>query len=171
MEMTISELFLSITIQEWIIIVLAAALIVSIRFIRKLKQALRRRIIPEVMFEFDRFDFGLLIKNIGEIPAKYISVHDLAVTFKDYGYETDFMFKFEPVSMLEPDEQKRLSARVFQEEEEVRGEIAKKISNHLILNPFKLEITYWNLEKIRFKALYKKVKDTFSLEKIEPCKE
>ncbi|MFC1703547.1 hypothetical protein ACFL1E_02010 [Candidatus Omnitrophota bacterium] len=161
-----------LTIKDWAIISLVAVVCVCVYVIFKLTRSLaleiRRHRIPELMPEIDQYDLRPRIKNVGAITARGIAIQDLTITLKDFGYETDFIFTFNPIPEIKPKEVKPLEARVFKDGEECRAEFAGKITGHLVFAAFTLFVTYWNLEGIQFKTSFTKAKREFRSTKIEP---
>jgi len=172
--MEITKIVLSLGFKNWLIIVTLGILIICLIQIRRLKriivQEVRRRLVPEVVLELDIEERGIFARNQSTMFAKDISIDNINMTLEDYGFAMEFTLKFEPVDSLKPNERLRLDFDVFKADELCKPEESRRIIPHLISIPFKVKLTYSNLENLRFKALIvKKIgQKKFALIKIEP---
>ncbi len=164
-----------LTIKDWIILGVLALLIFCIREIRRLKNIIvyevRKKLIPQLILEAiypeRASNWGFYLKNESVFLARDITVEDLELALDDTGFKTKLTLKFDNLEYLKQGEKAELTFKVFSQGY-YSAEITERIMAHLLNTPpFKIKITYANIENLKFCATFIKKEERFQLAKLE----
>jgi len=165
---------LGFTIKDWFIVITVSILVMCILEIRRLKksivQQVHSRLIPqlilELVFDEEKDDKGLYLKNESFFLAKDIRVEDLELTLDDSGFKKSLILKFENIDFLKPKEGIKLKFGVFDRGHFLR-EVTEKIIPHLLTITFKVKVCYSNIENLNFCSEFVRKGGKFTTGKIE----
>lgn len=160
-----------LTIQEWLIVIAALILVVSMIEMRKLKkiiaEEIQRQIMPQLMIVMDKKEMCFYLSNEGYSIVQDIKIADSELVLDDSGFKVTHFLRFEPISFLRPKEKAKLQFGVYDKSLRFLPDLTEKIFAHLIQPSFKLELTYADTEGTRYRFVYTKKEDKFFSERIK----
>lgn len=168
-------ILLSFSLKDWLIAISLFILLLCILEIRKLKKTIakdaQKRLIPQLILEFNsdtRYkDAGFHLKNESFFLAKDINIENIRLTLTDFGFAKDIILKFADLDLIRQQEKIQLKFDVLDLNEKSMPEITEKIIPHLISPPFKIKISYSNIENLKFCVVFSKTKNKFHTESLE----
>lgn len=167
-------LSLTLSIKDILIAITLLILGICILEIRKLKRSIReqvqKRLTPQLVLDFifnlgDK-NSGFYLKNESFFLAKSIKIEDVRMVLDDFGFKKIIILKFNEIDYLKPNEETKLSFKVFDKNSAPLDEIADKLPPHLIQASFKVKIYYANIEDIPLFVVFSRIKGRFILEEI-----
>ena len=167
------------SIKDILIAVTLLILGICILEIRKLKKSIseqvQRRLTPQLILDFifnmNDPKTGFYLKNESYFLAKSIKIDNVRMVLDDFGFKKTIVLKFDEIDYLKPNEEKKLSYKVFDKNLAPMDEIADKLPPHLIQASFKVKIYYSNIEDIPLYVVFTRMKGKFILEEINYVEE
>ncbi|MCX5702118.1 MAG: hypothetical protein NTW64_03965 [Candidatus Omnitrophica bacterium] len=155
---------LGVPIKDWLIIIASFILIFSILEIRKLKKnishEIHKRILPqlnlEIILDANIQNSGIYLRNESFFIARDIKLDNLEIVMDDLGYKYTLILKFEGVDSLRAQEKVKLKFQVFDKNLIPLPEVTERIIPHLTGMPFKMELSYSNIENVKSHVVFSK---------------
>ena len=159
-------------LKDIVIAILIFTLVKTIAKIRTLKETLvqekRKRSMPLVALEVNTTDdLGVYLINDSYCYAKNLTIKDLNVVI-DYGFKKHLTLKFEPVDVLKPGKNIKLTYRVFDGEYDITETDSLNILNHFADSPLEIHLQYSNIEDSPFLARICLEKNQYVLKEVKP---
>lgn len=172
-----TTLLLGIPIKDWLILIVSFILIFCILEIRKLKKKVthevQKRILPqlnlEIILDINIQNSGIYLRNESFFIARDIKLEDLQITMDDLGYKYNLILKFEGVDSLRAQEKVKLKFQVFDKNLVPLPEVTERIMPHLTEMPFKIRLSYSNIENIKSQVVFSKTGKHFCIESATTC--
>lgn len=153
---------------------LAVILLNAIGKIKKLRALLeeehKKRTFPLLVFRVDREAIKAYLKNESYCYAKEITIDDLELTV-EYGFKKKLLLRFDRINMLKPNQEIKLSFRVFDNEFDVTSQSPDSLVLQFHDNPFTMHLTYANLEDEKFRSTIVWDSGEYAVKEVRPLNE